>query len=231
MTNFGTKLLNYFKRSYLDNVEYARYGRDYDGGYIMVDDISGDDFGVSFGVFDDISWEQDFLKKGAGVHVYDNSIDELPGELNNSTFFKETVGQEAPLSKVFSRLPHAKDFILKMDIDGGEFDLIMGADEADIAKFRQIVIEIHWLSQYFHQEEYRSKLDASMEKLLKNHTIVWLHGNNHSPLFVLENTPVPDVVELLLVRNDSYDIKQYKDYFSHLEMPCRSDQYEIKLSF
>ena len=77
-----TQLLNYMiETEYVKQVhsrlpimdvvgyDYVRVGRDYDGGYVMVDDFKDVKNAYSCGINDDISWDLDFstrITKGGG---------------------------------------------------------------------------------------------------------------------------------------------------------------------
>ena len=61
-----------------DLQELRRFGSSNDGGYLMIDDLNHSDFLISMGVADDVNFERDVVGKIAGVHLYDNSIDQLP---------------------------------------------------------------------------------------------------------------------------------------------------------
>lgn len=206
-------LISYFQKYYVPELRYKRIGSRHDGGYIVADDISNKDFAISFGIGSNIDWEKDFLVSGSGIHAYDNSILEMPEKLENTEFFKEAVGPETSLSKAISRVPGKKDLFLKMDIEGAELDVLANCSKEDLLRFRQIIVEFHWITNYFTSEEYRSKFDTGMSKILNTHKPVWIHANNHSGCVQVENYLLPEVFEVLFLRKDSYNIRKAIDPF------------------
>lgn len=56
---------------------FCRIGRDYDGGYLMLNVFHGN-IAYSFGINDDVSWDEDVANRGYEVYLYDHTIDALP---------------------------------------------------------------------------------------------------------------------------------------------------------
>src|SRR5262249_33933554 len=53
----------------------VRLGRDNDGGYVIIDDLSGVVAALSLGICDDASWDMDIAKRGIDVFQFDHTID------------------------------------------------------------------------------------------------------------------------------------------------------------
>ncbi len=96
----------------------------------------------------------------------------------NISFFKEKIcfptkkAHEADLKKVFSRIEKDKKNILKVDIEGSEFEII---DQINFysKNIEMLILEFHWLDR---NEDLFIK---SLKKLQENFDIIHLHGNNH----------------------------------------------------
>ena len=73
---------------------FVRIGGEHDGGYVMVDDFLRTDYFLSFGVGDNVSWDQDVSLLGKEVHLYDHTIQELPEAVLGSKFYKEAISGE-----------------------------------------------------------------------------------------------------------------------------------------
>ena len=60
--------------------KYRRVGRDFDGGYVMLDDFSSQKFDAaySFGINDDVSWDEAMAALGMDIFMYDHTIEKLP---------------------------------------------------------------------------------------------------------------------------------------------------------
>lgn len=192
----------------LTSSSYKRFGRDHDGGYVLVNDISKDDFGISLGIAGDVSWDKDFMKFASGIHMYDNSIDSLPEEVVSSTFFKETIGQDVGMDEIVLRTESIYDLILKMDIEGAEVATLKKCSSDSISRFRQIVVEFHNIIDYVEDRLDFKDLDDAISKILQTHLPVWLHVNNYGAIKKVENFTIPDVLEVLFLRKSSYSLTE-----------------------
>jgi hypothetical protein len=226
------RLKSIFTKAAAVDVSYKRFGRDNDGGYIMVNDITKNDFGISFGIAGDVSWDQDFMKFASGIHMYDNSIDNLPEHVTDSKFFKETVGSDIGLDKAAAKADSDKDLILKMDIEGSEIDVLKNCSSDSVKKFRQIIIEFHNIIDYTKNKLVFKDLDDAVSKILQTHLPVWLHANNWGSVEEIEGYMVPDVLEVLFLRKSSYSLTEnfsVPGQFDKLDMPNRYGFSDIQL--
>jgi hypothetical protein len=71
--------------------EKVRLGRDSDGGYIHVDDFSGVEAALSFGISDDVSWDLDIARRNIPAHQFDHTIDKPPADNPKLFFHKKRV--------------------------------------------------------------------------------------------------------------------------------------------
>lgn len=111
-------------------------------------------------------------------------------------FFKEKITypvkktkSESDIKKVFSRIPKESEVILKVDIEGSEYELI---DQilyySD--RIKMIILEFHWL------DKKEKNFIKSVKKIQNKFNIIHLHGNNH--LDKLKNG-LPKVIEMTFV--------------------------------
>jgi hypothetical protein len=218
------------------DVEYKRFGSKNDGGYINVNDISKNDFSISFGISYNIDWEKDFIKYGNSIDCYDNSVDGLIENINNSRFFKKTVGSEVSLKDCIINSNWNKDFILKMDIEGAEWEVFNSASLDDLLKFRQIVVEYHWIIDKINNGDYEL-MKSCFDKINKTHTPVWIHANNYGKCIKVNGISVPDFVEVLYLRKSDYIFNNYLSYeeylniFNDFDMPNNTKSQEIMVNF
>ena len=153
----------------------VRLGKDYDGGYIIAD-IPGAHYKTIFagGILDDISFEEDFLKKYPGTEcfAFDGTIPALPKENAAITFIRKNIGAEETANVTnLHELIAARDAIfVKMDIEGGEVPWIRSLSDEQMNKFEQIVME-------FHNPFGAAEVEV-FNKINKNHYLVHFHGNN-----------------------------------------------------
>ena len=212
-------------------ISFIRLGSAGDGGYVLADDISSTDHIVSLGVDKNVDFEKDISKISKNIFMYDNSIDALPEPVEGAVFLKTTMGSKADgHTSLEDCMTTESDCILKMDIEGSEFDVLNDASTQTLSKFRQITIEVHWMNQLTDKGFYISALYA-FEKLRLTHTPVLVHPNNDRQLMVLGNSPVPIVFEILYLRNDSYTLLSDPNPFEGLSSNNNVYVPEMGLSF
>jgi hypothetical protein len=193
--------------------KYRRVGQDYDGGYIMLDDFSSRkiDAAYSFGISNDVSWDEEIAELGIDTYMYDHTIEKLPKHNSRFHFFKEGVtgnpeeeGLET-LSNLIGRNGHetSENLILKMDIEGYEWSVFEETPSDVIGQFLQIVIELHGL------DPSRSKADLSqvlsvLKKINQTHQSIHVHENGYCPISWLGELALPNLLEVTYIRRADY---------------------------
>ncbi|MBR1729887.1 MAG: FkbM family methyltransferase [Selenomonadaceae bacterium] len=243
---------------------YIRVGRDFDGGYVMVDDFKNVKNVYSCGISDDVSWDVDFTGKiksrggGADIFMYDHTIDHLPQEAENFHWFKLGItGKFDPqqpeletLSRLIERNDHLNDYnmILKIDIEGAEWDVLEHIDVDTLDHFSQIIIEMHWfLNKFDKPTGLENKILFALDKLNATHQLVHIHGNNASPIYIDDKTGkvvytapgvirdgliLPNCLECTYLHKDRYKFKPSRRFFpTPLDMPCDPGRLDINLGF
>lgn len=153
----------------------VRIGQDYDGGYIIADipHVNYTTF-IAGGLGDDISFEEDFIKKYPNVKTFafDGTIDSLPTENKNITFIKKNIGftNNDQVTNLHDIINSNTGIFVKIDIEGGEIPWIKSLNEEQMNKFEQIVLEFHFPFS-------NNEIDV-FDKLNKNHYLIHFHGNN-----------------------------------------------------
>lgn len=190
--------------------DYRRFGSKNDGGYIMVNDISKDDVVISCGIADgngysieDIHFEKEIFNISKDVYMYECCLDGIENLPQNAHFFKGYVGTEMMLSDMLEKISTNDDCILKIDIEGGEWDFFYEAESDDIKRFRQIVVELHWLPEMINDNF--DKILSVLDKINNTHKAVLINANNYGSMRIVDNETVPDVIEVLFLRKDSYN--------------------------
>ena len=133
----------------------------------------------------------------SGMDLYDFSINSLPQKIKNSRFFIEKVGLD--YSTILDRVKDKEDLILKIDIEGSEWDFFKNISEVDINKFKQIILEVHWMVEIEGVKIPDFRIDV-IEKINKTHQIVALHPNNYSKTVNVAGLVVPQVLEITFLR-------------------------------
>jgi hypothetical protein len=212
-----------------------RFGAANDGGYVLINDISKKDFLVSMGVANDVRFEKEISSLLNAMHLYDDSINSLPENLTNCTFFGERIGGigNVSISDTIRRAKNVGDFILKMDIEGSEWDTLDAESEDTLKVFRQIAVEFHWFND-LNDFEYLDKSLRVLRKLTQSHFVLNVHPNNWGELFYINGVMFPQVIEVTFLRRDDYeivyDLVNFKKDLSKLNSPCNPNVPEICLN-
>ncbi len=165
---------------------FIRCGKDNDGGYVMVDNICEGDTCYSFGINDDVSWDHFFANLGCEIYMYDHTIKTLPYENDKFHWHPIGIGSREGLSGPLKTMEEIliqnghienEDIILKMDVEGVEYDAFLAMNEKIIKNFKQIVIEVHAFSS-FENVDYAEKRLNFFKKLDKHHCVTHVHANN-----------------------------------------------------
>ena len=169
-----------------------RLGRDYDGGYIIAEipDINYITF-IAGGIENDISFEEDFIKKYPVVETFacDGSINKLPTDNNKITFIKKYIGSHnsGDVTNLHDIINASECIFVKVDIEGGEIPWIKSLSDEQINKFEQIVMEFHF--------PFSDKEVDVFDKINKNHYLIHFHGNNCCGVRNHNGVNIPNVFE------------------------------------
>ena len=180
-----------------------RLGAKHDGGYVFGDLNETYDCYISAGVSNEESFSRDFIKKynmnKDNCFAFDGTIKDYPyNYTKNITFIKKNINSftDSKNTNLLDLISKYNNIFLKMDIEGGEYPWILSLNEEQLNKFKQIVIEIHGLTNTGHCRgcSYHDKLNV-LAKLANTHYLIHAHGNNHKPPI----NCIPDVIELTYV--------------------------------
>jgi hypothetical protein len=168
-----------------------RLGKDYDGGYIIAD-IPGVTYQLILagGIQNDISFEEDFVKKyGSRCVAFDGTIPALPKKNNKIEFIKKNIGKDntTTVTNLHDLIDANENIFVKMDIEGGEIPWIKSLSDTQMNKFNQIVME-------FHKPFSNNEIDV-FDKINKNHTLVHFHGNNCCGIIKHKTVEIPNIFE------------------------------------
>ena len=84
----------------------CRIGKYGDGGYIMPDVFRAGGIAYSFGINDDVSWDEDMAKRGYNVYMYDHTIEALPYERPEFHFHRCGIASKGLVSPRMDTLEH-----------------------------------------------------------------------------------------------------------------------------
>jgi len=212
-----------------------RVGDAGDGGYIQAEDLAGVALAFSFGIDTNDSWDVQMTRLGVYVEQFDYSIDHPPSTGPLLRFHKLFVSPEAGEGKI--TVPDllarhndsgAAPFLLKIDIEGAEWDIFDKLESAHLARFSQIVCEFHDLSR-LGEAGFRARAARVFAKLNALFACIHVHGNNCPPLYNVLNIPIPDVIEVSYVLRARYRVCASDETFptriDHPNSPEKPDIY------
>ena len=203
----------------------VRVGNDKkDGGYVMADDFEGIEAALSLGIGHDISWDVEMTKLGVEIYQYDHTV-EAPVEVADNPrlhFHKAGIAAESDPSIPMRSLKdvmademseHSGDLILKIDIDGYEWEVFETMPQEVLKRFRQICIEIHHpLARPGQPAKREQHLDV-LRRLHRDFAPVHLHANNAGPVRELSGLRVPKLLEITYIRRDGREFRESEESF------------------
>ena len=100
-----------------------------------------------------------------------------------------------------------------MDVEGGEYDVLVYEDSKTLASFSTMIIEFHNLQKLF-ERDFLKMVSAVFEKIYKNFSICHVHPNNCCGIASLDEIDIPRVIEVTFIRNDLLNKLSYKQSLS-----------------
>jgi len=209
-----------------------RMGSNFDGGYVVAKSFGHDDFLLSFGVGTDVSFEESLSHSIKGIHLYDHTVDRLPSEIINATFFQRGLAvapsrNMTDLEGAFLNVPSHSEIILKIDIEGDEWGILAGASTGLLGSFKQIVIEFHNLESINSLSNYEL-IFGVLQKLRVTHNVVNVHGNNWDTFRIIHGQFWPNALEVTYLNKRFFPEPNTDDY-SRLNLPNNPERADYNL--
>ena len=198
-----------------------RLGPDTDGGYLVPDDLAGIKACFSPGVARISGFERDCANLGMQVFLADRSVENPPESHRLFEFTNKFVG--VTTSEEFmtldqwvnASLPGSQDeLMLQMDIEGAEYEVLLGVSDQLLKRFRIIIVEFHHLYLLWNNPWF-DLVTRAFEKLLQTHRCVHNHPNNNDGFTKIGDITLPHVSELTFVRKDRISCESFVQTFPH----------------
>lgn len=217
--------------------EKVRMGGKHDGGYICVDDFLLTKKVISLGISDDVTWDLDVVNKNSEITIYqyDYSIDNTPVFSPNFQFKKEKIGiskngdtEIKSICDIYN-IDRSSRCVLKMDIEGSEWEVLDEIDLKTLDLFSQIIIEIHGFESITDDLWYY-RVERVFKKIAKLYNLVHVHANNYAPQIVCGNLLFPCVLEMTFASKRIYYFENSnEDFPGELDTPCNGSKKDYYL--
>lgn len=211
-----------------------RFGVNGDGGYVLSENLINKTNQVySLGISDEFTIDLELCDRGIKVFQYDMNDCNVPQKEN--LFFKKLKIDGKNLSEEIVKNNTKVDDInlLLMDIEGGEYDIIL-KEHTPLNFFSQICMEVHFVLD-------NEKSIDFFERINKDFTLIHIHANNWSITNQHENFiggkglrhGLPDILELTYVRNDFIREKKVSLFScpSKLDFPNYTPLEDLKMDW
>lgn len=198
-----------------------RLGGSGDGGYLLPEDLAGIEFCFSPGVNRTADFENALADRGIRSFLADFSVDQPPLLRPEFVFDRKFIG--ARNNDIYMTLGAWKDkylpgyggeLLLQMDIEGGEYEVILNTPCELLRSFRIIVLELHALERLFDPFAY-GIMKACFEKLLSWFYVVHAHPNNCAGVTAYNGIEIPSVIEFTFYNRDRNPPGAYCADFPH----------------
>ena len=169
----------------LKNCTLERYGEDHDGGYLVCGNLLKDvQAAYSYGISGYDKWGCDASTKlGVKLHQYDCFDTRQPSCPGGDTVFHaECIGDAAKTEdgRLFDTMQNqlakngdaTKRLVVKMDVEGAEWDSLLHAPDATLDRIDQLAIEFHYIND--------QRYVQTVQRLKQFFYVAHLHFNNWS---------------------------------------------------
>jgi hypothetical protein len=223
------ELRNLLPLNFFRDVELTRFGSLGDGGYLISSDLAATDYCISLGVGDDYTFDLAIADELEEVWMFDHTVSDPKISNKKIKFNKIGISSTSSLNfttipDILVNIPLESEVILKIDIEGSEWDVLGQIPSSDLQRFKQIVAEFHHLHNIAN-DDFFSVVSKALSNLNKSHSLINLHVNNWSDLHFIQGIPFPDVIEVTYIRRQSSDqlksfqLQNSKDSSNNFDMP------------
>lgn len=200
------RFCHHFRSFEVEGVKKVRLGNAHDGGYIFLDDFAAISAVISCGISNDVTCDEDLANMGKKILQYDHTVPGPPVQHSNFVFHKQAIDERLviPGSTKLSDVVRYNgdstkcDLLLKIDIDGGEWECFADFPPQHFARLRQIACEFHWSSRLTDPAIFR-ECEMAIANITRHFFPVHFHANNYVGFANVMGVPLPEVFEVTFV--------------------------------
>ncbi len=220
-------------------VAKRRIGGNGDGGYVLLDALTPAQVVMSAGIGPSVTFDLELAGQGHRILMFDHTIDALPGAHPLFTWYREGVAAVSkPGAALFTLQDHmaklpadAVDPILKMDIEGAEWDALAATPRACLARFAQITLEFHTLLDLA-EPAFNARVQAALAALALDFVPVHVHGNNFGTIGQAGGFAMVETLEVTYARRDLFEtVESTTVYPTRHDTPNFDERPDIALWF
>ena len=197
-----------------------RVGGNTDGSYLIPDLLSEINFCFSPGVGKISEFELELKSKGIKSFLADYSVDG-PVADNLYNFQKKYIkSYESDNSITFDKWIESsvkekeKNFLVQMDIEGSEYEVINSVSEKNLKRIKILIIEFHHL-EFLSNEVFLENFQSTLKKIANYFEISHIHPNNCCGISKIKNVTFPNVLEITFLNKDFVKIKDKVNKLPH----------------
>jgi hypothetical protein len=222
----------------VEGLKKIRLGNAHDGGYIFIDDLPDISVVISCGISNDVTFDLACAEMGKPVLQFHHTVDGPPDHHPKFKFRKQAIdalGRIPGSVKLWDVVKQQgdstkADILLKIDIDGDEWETFANFPAEQLKRFRQIACEFHGSSRLV-DPEYFSLCLRAVSNIHEAFLPVHLHANNFVNFSNVMGVPIPQVYEVTFVNRDYYrPSKNQKTAPTELDTPNNPDKPDLVLS-
>jgi hypothetical protein len=184
-----------------------RFGSKFDGGYALAKPNKRNIL-ISGGISNNSDFETSICGQISYGYLFDHTIKVLNLSIKNYVFYRKKIvitksDQYGVNLNDFISQVESKSVILKLDIEGDEWNVLSQLSTNNLLKCEQIVVEFHNLLDIYDTKKFDLYVKV-LTKIRENHKVININVNNYGASSMLFGEKISDVYEISFLRHDLY---------------------------